>query len=458
MLRTLHLGMSLIVIMLVSTACAQQPALMHYTNAATQNITIAEGIPLHIRVTHTANLHIGQPVIGVLTASIFVRDRMVLPTGSTVHGTVVAYTPVEHLVREQALLNGDVTPLHNPVVEFTTIHLAADNTDVPLDARALISDSQLVRFTAAKKQSLLRQGITEAKTRLHDTYDAIFAPGRKDRAMRLLYSQLPYHPQRIWAGTQFVAELSTPLTLQLPAQPPVMDSENGSLGGKVVDARLTETLTSATAKKGDTVVALVTAPVFDQDQKLILPEGAELDGLVSYSKPARSFGRNGQLRFAIRGVKPHQATTLRKETVYGTLPGPTAAPAKISPSTPKETSRRTRTRTASSHRCCWPSRRWRAPTRMRTRQAAAEAHHQETWWSPPMDLVWSRASWLSPSAAATLRSASALTRSRSPSTFASSSEVTRSPSPATRSSKSPSPLVELRYASSLPVDRSSHSH
>jgi hypothetical protein len=321
MLRTLQLGMSLIVIMLVSTACSQLPALMHDTNAATQNITVAEGVPLHIRVTHTANLHIGQPVTGVLTAPIFVRDRMVLPTGSTVHGTVVAYVPVEHLVREQALLNGDVTPLHNPVVNFTTVHLAADNTDAPLDARALISDSELVRFTSAKKQSLVRQGITAAKTRIHDTYESIFGPGRKDRAVRLLYSQLPYHPQRIWSGTKFVAELSAPLALQLPTEPPVIDSENGSLGGKVVDARLTETLTSATAKKGDTVVALITVPVFDQDRKLILPEGAELDGLVSYSKPARSFGRNGQLRFAIRGVKQHQATTLRKETVYGTLSG-----------------------------------------------------------------------------------------------------------------------------------------
>ena len=325
MLRTLQLGVHLMVSVamsiLVPAAFAQQPAPAANPSLATDSITVSQCVPLHIRVTHTANLHTGQPVTGVLTAPIFVRDRMVLPTGSTVHGTVIAYVPIEHLVREQALLNGDVTPLHNPVVEFTTVHLAADNTDVPLDARALISDSQLVRFTSAKKQSLVRQGITAAKTRIHDTYEAVFGPGRKDRALRLLYSQLPYHPQRIWSGTQFVAELSTPLTLQLPAEPPVMDSEDGSLGGKVVDARLTETLTSATAKKGDTVVALVTAPVFDPDHKLILPEGAELDGVVSYSKPARSFGRNGQLRFAIRGVKQHQATTQRTETVYGTLSG-----------------------------------------------------------------------------------------------------------------------------------------
>ncbi len=312
MLRTLHLGVVFMLSIVAPAALAQQLS-------STDSITIAEGVPLHIRATRTANLHVGQAVAGVLTAPIFVRDRLVLPVGSTVRGAVVAYVPVERLVREQALLNGDITPLHNPVVDFTTVHLAADDTDVPLDARALISDSQLVRFTAAKKQSLLLQGLSAAKTRIHDAFEAVFGPGRRDRAVRLLYSQLPYHPQRIWSGTQFVAELSTPLTLQLPSEPPVMDSEGGSLSGKVVDARLTETLSSATAKKGEAVVALVTVPVFDQDHKLILPEGAELDGIVSASKPARSFGRNGQLRFAIRGVKEQQATTRRKETVYGTL-------------------------------------------------------------------------------------------------------------------------------------------
>ena len=300
---------------LAPTAFAQQPT-------PTENVTVAQGVPLHIRVTHTANLHTGEPVTGVLTAPIFVRDRMVLPAGSAVQGAVVAYVPVEHLVRVQALLNGDVTPLHNPVVEFTTVPPRRRRHGCAAQcARSHQRQSAraLHRREAAVARSTGHQ--PPAKTRIHDTFAAVFGPGRRDRAVRLLYSQLPYHPQRIWSGTQFVAELSAPLTLELPAEPPVMDSDDGSLGGKVVDARLTETLSSASAKKGEAVVALVTVPVFDQDHKLILPEGAELDGIVSASKPARSFGRNGQLRFAIRGVKEQQATSRRKETVYGTLSG-----------------------------------------------------------------------------------------------------------------------------------------
>jgi hypothetical protein len=72
---------------------------------------------------------------------------------------------------------------------------------------------------------------------------------------------------------------------------------------------------------------VLTKPVFDADHKLILPEGAELDGLVSAAKPARSFGRNGQLRFAIRGVKTLASATgsglvqANDRKIYGTLTG-----------------------------------------------------------------------------------------------------------------------------------------
>ncbi len=301
---------------------AQQEAPVKAAGPASSSVVVQVGVPLHIRVTRTAHLHTGACVVGVLTEPIYVRDRLVLPIGSAVRGNVIEYVPVEPIVREQALLNGDVTPLHDPVVDFTSVYLAATNTEVPLETRALIRSTQMVRFTSTKKPSWFRRGINAAKASVHDTYETFFGPDKKHRALRLLYSQLPYHPQRIWEGTQFVAELTTPATFELPPVPPVSESDSASLSGKVVDARLAESLDSKTAKKGQVVTALVTAPLFDKDHKLILPEGAELDGLVSTSKPARSFGRNGQLRFAIRGVKsPIQAAGQQKQTVYGTLSG-----------------------------------------------------------------------------------------------------------------------------------------
>jgi hypothetical protein len=67
------------------------------------------------------------------------------------------------------------------------------------------------------------------------------------------------------------------------------------------------------------VEALVTAPVFSLDHKLLLPEGTKLTGEVVLARKARSFHRAGQLRFNFQKVDlPDQAANLRPAA-----PGPT---------------------------------------------------------------------------------------------------------------------------------------
>jgi len=305
---------------------------------AQQPITIPTGVPLHIRTTHRANLHIGTPVAGVLTEPIYVHDRLILPIGSAIHGTVTAYAPIDRTTRAQALLNGDVTPLHVPIVTFNTLHLAATNQDIALSSTAEIRTTKLVRFVKKPRHNIFHQAVDGVDQRIHETWQSLFGPGIGDRSLRLLYSQLPYHPQRIWSGTQFIADLITPASVPLPTEPPPVsvDNADGSsplLDGQTVSARLDSTLDSATAHKGDSLTATITAPLFDSDHRLLLPEGSQLEGLVSAAKPARSFGRNGALRFAIRGIKPPAATVVGTLTpihankVYGTLTGADGASA-----------------------------------------------------------------------------------------------------------------------------------
>ena len=47
----------------------------------------------------------------------------------------------------------------------------------------------------------------------------------------------------------------------------------------------------------------MTEPVWDKQHRLILPEGSTLVGTVLRARPARSFGRNGSLRFAFHSVR-----------------------------------------------------------------------------------------------------------------------------------------------------------
>jgi hypothetical protein len=293
-----------------ASAAAQQTEL--------QPITIATGVPLHVRVTRTAKLRMGTTVEGVLTEPVYVRDRLVLPLGSVVRGSVADYVPVAGLVHAQALLNGDVTPMHDPMVNFSVVHLSGSNADVSMETRALIRTTQLVRFNGVvKKPTLFQRAKTAVKKSVTDEKQTLFGPNKKDRALRFLYGQLPYHPQRIWAGTQFVADMQAPAVVELPAEPAMTVMTNPLLDGVTVSARLADTIDSKAAKKGDSVAAIVTAPVLDKDGQLLLPEGARLEGVVSQAKASRSFGRNGALRFAIRGVSSEDSEP--QQRVYGTL-------------------------------------------------------------------------------------------------------------------------------------------
>jgi hypothetical protein len=283
----------------------------------TQIITVPRGVPLHIRVIHTAHLRKGAAVEGVLTEPVYVYDRLVLPRDTPIRGSVSRLVPAERKTRIHALLNGDVTPLHDPVVDFDSIHIGGE--DIPLNSEALMRSEQMVSFTSGKQRpSLMQQAKTAIKERIRSTREAFLAPGKKDRALKLLFSQLPYHPQRIWAGSQFIADLNAPAEVTLPAETPLViaPASESSLDNIVVTARLVSPLSSDLAKKGDVVTASVIKPVLNREHQLVLAEGTQLEGTVLQAQPSRSFSRNGQLRFVFRSVQP---THQEKEEVHGTL-------------------------------------------------------------------------------------------------------------------------------------------
>jgi hypothetical protein len=284
--------------------------------------TLAAGVPLRIRVKRTVALRKGAEVSGILTEPVYVHDRLALPRDTEVRGVVAGFAPVDRKLRTQALLNGDITPLHEPVVDFDRLRIGGSATEIPFSSRGTVRETQLVRFLAARKHpSWFRQAADALHARATAGYDVFFTPGRKDRALRLLYGQLPYHPQRIWAGTTFVADLSLPLEVPIPESAPVPLSTSTSLDAITVSARLITPLNSKTSKPGDPVRATVTQPVFDADHKLLVPEGATLEGSVTRTRAARSLGRNGELRFGFRGLSDEERTA----HIYGNVTGAAGA-------------------------------------------------------------------------------------------------------------------------------------
>ena len=59
--------------------------------------------------------------------------------------------------------------------------------------------------------------------------------------------------------------------------------------------------------------------MFDGTHRLLLAQGAHLEGTVQQAKPARSFGRNGTLRFSFREVRPTGEAS--SQQLFGTLSG-----------------------------------------------------------------------------------------------------------------------------------------
>jgi hypothetical protein len=156
------------------------------------------------------------------------------------------------------------------------------------------------------------------------------APGLGERARQALYHQLPYHPERIQAHTMWSFELAAPLTLPDAAPESQPAAPAAPTPGKPeiwsVNALLTANLTSATAKAGDPVQALVVEPVYSRDQELVVPQGSILIGRVSSAKAARSLGRNGKLRFTFQQVHFPEGTgtPVPNRAVQGSLAGASA--------------------------------------------------------------------------------------------------------------------------------------
>ncbi len=308
-------------------SCVIMVAAFSATTCHGQQATLAAGVPLHITVTHTASMKVGAPVEGIVTEPIYVYDRLAVPAGTLVTGHVSGLEAVHGEERIKALLNGDLTPLRQPVVSFTSMQL--DGAEVVLDSEARVRQTETVRFAAQTHTSLLSQGKALVRDRVQTTHEALFAPGKMDRAKHLLYSQLPYHPQRLWQGEEMIADLQQPADIEVARlEAPAAHLENARLenaalttslpANVLVQARLVSTLDSDTAKRGDKAIAILTQPVFDDKQHLLLPEGAELEGEVLHAKRSRSFGRNGTLRFTFHGVtRPGEA----EQKVHGTLTG-----------------------------------------------------------------------------------------------------------------------------------------
>ena len=122
--------------------------------------------------------------------------------------------------------------------------------------------------------------------------------------MDFVYAKLPYHPQSYRRGTRFDGVLEESLQFGEAK----LDADSVSQVGteapqdSVVQLRFLSNLSSATAKAGDPVEAVLSEPLRGAGNKLIFPEGTHLAGRVRLTQHARWLHRSGKLRFTFDQV------------------------------------------------------------------------------------------------------------------------------------------------------------
>jgi hypothetical protein len=304
-----------------------------------QTLTVPIGTPLSVQIEDHLPMRVGQPIRAQLLYPIYTDNTLVLPAKTIVSGTVVELRS-DHSRRVHAAFGGDFTPFRKPVVRFNSF-LLADGTTIPFTSGDATDGAPIFRAVAPPpaKGGFLRREFNGLLSVGRSDVAIFTSPGKGDRLVQFIYSQIPYHPQRIEKGTAWTIETSN--SVEIPAQPapppPVMAAERkrhfweepappepakADTGSWMVQAYLDEPLSSETSKEGQAIKATVAEPILNPDHTIAIPQGSSLIGSVTRAKPSRKFGRTGVLTFNFRQLEvPHEET----QTVETRLTGADSA-------------------------------------------------------------------------------------------------------------------------------------
>jgi hypothetical protein len=289
---------------------------------------IPAGVPLRVELNQSYRMRVGTRIEGHLTEPVYLIDHVAVPADSKVFGTIIDKHPVSRQVRMAAMFNGDLTALKDADVTFSELE-TPDGRHFSIETDATERTTKIVHMAAPEQplhRSLGQRILAALRWTKQETAEAFSSPHKWDTAKQTLYEQIPVHPQEIWAGTQYDAELKQSLKLAgqtAPTAVPAADLSELKLTGNI-EARLVDPVDSSTATTGMPVEAVLTQPLFEDDPatssssqpvetdgatapqahgKLLLPEGTHLIGNVVEAKPAGMFGHNGSLRLTFRKVE-----------------------------------------------------------------------------------------------------------------------------------------------------------
>ena len=290
-------------------------------------MSVEAGTPIKVALDSEVRVRrVGQAVHGKTVEPVYAFDKLLIPAGTVVTGKVSAIDAVPGKTRLLDATDGNFSPARHVHVQFDELVLG-DGKHVAMRTVASPAPDGVLQFVSANEKTQKKNKVEDAASKKvsatrheiqqqwNDLQKQIHEPGKIHKLKRMALAQLPVHPQYVDAGTTFSANLLQPLDFGTETLKPEALTNIGAPppDGSVVRARLVTPLSSSTAKQGDLVEALITAPLVVSD-RLILPEGSVIKGSVLQAQPARRLGRNGQLRILFHQVAPPNGLEQKVET------------------------------------------------------------------------------------------------------------------------------------------------
>jgi hypothetical protein len=286
------------------------------TAPETVSLAVPKGMAIQVVLDKEVRIeNVGQVIHGRTVEPIYAFDKLVVPVGAGVTGKITQLEGVSNGKRTLEALNADLTPARKVGLEFDQIVLP-NGQHIAMQTVVTPGSGEVIAFVTAaggeQKKSVkdlasekAEQAKEQAKREWDNAVAQVEAPGKIHRAKRYLIAQLPVHPQYIDSGTVYFAELQAPL--EFGSEPLTLEMVK-SLGsappdGSSVRARLSASVSSATARKGDDVEAMLSQPLFDGEH-LIFPQGSRLKGSVVEVQPAHHLKQNGHLRIVFHEIVP----------------------------------------------------------------------------------------------------------------------------------------------------------
>ena len=287
-------------------------------------LALSEGTALRVLIDQRTRLsRVGEPVEGHIVETVYAFDEPVIPAGSVVSGRVSRIERVSLARRISSYANGNFSPFRRYTVTFDRVtlpdgrELAIHTTVAPGSAEVVhLVSKDLVRKDDKTKDAKegehkslagraadsakheVKDRLHEANSAAHQAADEIRTPGRMERLKQFLAGQVPYRRQFVTVGTRFSASLDQPLYFGAALR---TQQQMAAIGSRppadvLLHARLMLEVSSATATRGNPVIAELTEPIYSDDHRLVLPAQSRLIGQVVEAKHARHLHRNGELR------------------------------------------------------------------------------------------------------------------------------------------------------------------